>query len=562
MFKEEIVSMLAKALKKKEEDILPLLESPPDPEFGDLAFPCFSLAKELKKSPQKIAEDIVKIMSLPKSVAKVEVKGAYVNFFFSKEDLAEKTLAKIRKGSYGKGVAKKERVMVEYCQVNTHKAFHVGHLRGTLLGQALVNILRFDGFSVFAANYQGDIGTHVAKSVWYLTKFNKENIPLKAKGAWLGRIYQKANKKIAEKEEYAEEVQDVLKQLEDGDKKLLSLWEKTRKYSLDDFEVIYRTLGVKFDEYFFESQMEKPGKEMVHSLVKAGLAKESEGAIIIDLEKVGLGVFLLLKKDGTALYSTKDLALAKIKFEKFGIEKSLYVVGSEQTLYFQQLFKTLELMGFAQSKNCFHLPYGVVTLAGGKISSREGELITAEDLIKKVVAQAEKEVESRHEGWPAAKKKKTAESIALAGVKFGMIVHDPHKEISFQVEKAVEFEGETGPYIQYTHARICSIIRKAGKKIPKEVQYGLLQEEKEKGIIKALLAFPTVIGDAALQYKPALVARYLLSLCQEVNNYYHEVPILKSGENMRNAKLVLISCVRDIVAEGLSLLGIEAPEEM
>lgn len=560
MFEEEIASALAAVLKKRKEEFSPLFEIP-DPQFGDVAFPCFSLAKELKKAPQKIAEDIVKAIVLPKCVLKIEVRGAYVNFFLKKELLAEQVLTKIAEGKYGAGSPKKDQVMVEYCQVNTHKAFHVGHLRGTLLGQSLVNILRFDGYPVTAANYQGDIGTHVAKSIWYLTAFNKEKMPAKKRGEWLGRVYQKANEKMAENEEYAGEVQAILKRLEDGDEELTSLWEKTRKFSLDDFEIIYKKIGVKFDEYFFESQMEKPGKEMVSILLEGGIAEKSEGAIIVDLEKYKLGVFIILKKDGTALYSTKDLALAKIKFEKFRIERSLYVVGAEQMLYFQQLFKTLELMGFSQAKRCFHLPYGLVTLEGGKISSREGELITAEDLIEKIVNHAEKEVEERHKEWSNAKKKKTAKTIALAGLKFGMIVHDPHKEINFRVEKALEFEGETGPYIQYTHARICSILRKHGKKV-KKADYALLTEDKEKEMVKTLLAFPGVVSDASEQYRPALVGRYLLDLCQVCNNYYHETQVLKADEKVRDARLVLISCAKDVIASGLSLLGIVALEEM
>ncbi|MFH1917040.1 MAG: arginine--tRNA ligase [Nanoarchaeota archaeon] len=561
MFKEDIARALAAELKKPVEQILNLLEVPPDPALGDFALPCFFLAKEMRMPPQRIAGDLVKKISL-QSLEKVEANGPYLNFFVKKTDLAKAALEMIRKGAYGKGSRKKERVMVEYCQVNTHKAFHVGHLRGTLLGQALVHILMYDGYLVVAANYQGDIGAHVAKSLWYLTRFNKEKMPKKGKGEWLGRIYQQANAKLAEKEEYAEEVQSVLKKIEDGDSKLTKLWKETRKFSLDDFEIIYKNLDVKFDVYFFESQMERPGKEIVKGLLKKGIAKESDGALIVDLEKDGLGVCIVLKKDGTALYSTNDLALAKIKFEKYDIKRSAYVVGAEQTLYFQQIFRILELMGFSQAKECFHLPYGLVTLEGGKISSREGELITAEDLIRQVKAYALSEVKARHPDWTKSRMTNSAEAIAMGGLKFFMILHDSNKQINFHLEKALEFEGETGPYIQYTHARISSILRKHKKKALGKVQYSLLSLPSEKELIKTLVDYPQVIAGASEQYRPALLARYLLLLAQTFNNYYHETPVLKAAPEIRDARLLLITCVRDVLSSGLSLLGIVAPEEM
>ena len=565
-FQQEITKELKKLKELKKTDIA--LEVPKDKSLGDYAFPCFILAKTLKKNPAEIAEGLAEKLHAAveknKSISEVKNIGPYLNFFVSSDVLAEDTLKKIlkEKDSYGKGSKEKDRVMVEYSQVNTHKAFHVGHLRGTLLGSALIRLLQFSGFKVVSANYQGDIGAHVAKSLWYLTKHYKGKYPKENKGIWLGNIYQKANKLFLEKEEHKEEVSEILQKLEAGDKELTKLWKESRKWSLDEFEEIYKQLGVYFDEYFFENNLEKPGKEIVNKLKEKGIAEESEGAIVIDLEKHGLDIFILLKSDSTALYSTKDIALAKLKFEKYKIERSLYVVGSEQKLYFKQLFKTLELMGFKQAKKCQHIPYDLVMLEGGKISSREGELILAEEFLNEVIKYAEKEVKKRHRDWKKSDIEKSAKNISLAGVKFGMIAHDNNKPIIFSIEKALDFEGETGPYIQYAHARICSILRKHGKKINEKANLDLLTVQEEKNLVSMLAEFPQIIEKCTSHYRLTTLCRHLLDLAQLFNEYYHKYNILKESEDVRDARLLLITCIMQVLANGLEILGIEAPERM
>ena len=319
-------------------------------------------------------------------------------------------------------------------------------------------------------------------------------------------------------------------------------------------------MDVSFDEYFFESQMEKEGKKLVQSLVEQGLAYESEGAIVINLEEYDLGVFLLLKSDGTALYSTKDLALAKIKFEKFKIDKSLYVVGSEQKFYFQQLFKTLELMGFEQAKKSFHLPYDLVTLEGGKISSREGELILAKELIDEVKETAEKGVKERHRDWNKEEIETVAKAISMAGIKFTMISQDNNKQIVFSINKILDFEGETGPYIQYTHARISSILKDV--KDFSDWDPKLLDKDEDKQIILMLNNFEETLLSAAKNYRLSILTRYLLDLSQIFNEYYHKYHILTDDLKTRNSRLMLISKVRFTLKEGLNILGIKALERM
>lgn len=565
-FENEIIIELKKLAELKDSEIV--LEVPKDKSLGDYAFPCFALSKILKKSPNAIAQELaarLKHSLSSKAVSDVKNAGPYINFFVNESVLAQGTISNIlaEKEKYGRGQKKKEKVMVEYCQVNTHKAFHVGHLRGTLLGSALINMLRFSGFEVISVNYQGDIGAHVAKSLWYLTKHYRGEYPEHNKGIWLGQIYQKANALLAEDEEkYKPEVSEVLQKLEAGDEQLTELWKKTRQWSLDDYSHIYSRLGVKFQEFFFESQMEKPGKELVKELIDKGIAEESEGAYIINLETYDLGIYLLLKSDGTALYSTKDLALAEKKFENYKIDRSLYVVGAEQKLYFQQLFKTLELMGFEQAKKCFHLPFELVMLEGGKISSREGELLLGLELVDKVTEYAVAEVKKRHDDWTEKEINESANNIALAGIKFAMIAQDNNKTILFNIKKALDFDGETGPYIQYSHARICSILRKNENGLNKNADLSLLNTADEKNIVSMLAQFPSVIKECEEHYRLTTLCRYLTTLAQAFNEYYHKYQILKEKEELRDARLLLIEAIRQVLENGLGILGIKAPERM
>jgi len=554
----EIISLLKK--KTKLSDIV--LEVPPDASLGDFAFPCFALSKTLKKSPIVIAKELAAKIKISGIITSVKSNGPYVNFFISKGDVGKVLIKEIIKkaSKYGMGSVKKEKVMIEFCQVNTHKSFHVGHLRGTLLGDSLVRIYKFAGYHTLAVNYQGDIGAHVAKVMWYLTN-KKVTTPKEHKGRWLGEIYKKANALISkDPDKYKKILSDVLIKLEKGDTKLTSLWKKTRQWSLDDFDEFYSLAGIHFDRFFFESNLEKSGKKIVSKMFKDGLAIKDDGALLIDLDK--LGKFLLLKSDGTALYSTKDLALAVEKFNKYKIDKSLYVVGAEQKLHFEQLFKTLEILGFKQAKQCKHISYGLVNLEGGKISSREGELIYAEELVEDIIEEASKAVLSRHKDVSKEEVATRSKQIGLAALKFSFVNQDNNKEILFDKAKSLSFEGETGPYVQYAHARIASILRKYDKFVPSKVMYGMLKTSTEGKLISLLGNFPSVVSNAASSNKASLVTRYLLDLSQAFNEFYHACDILTAEEDLQVARLSLIVAVKQVLANGLSLIGISAPEVM
>ncbi|MCK4670374.1 MAG: arginine--tRNA ligase [Nanoarchaeota archaeon] len=563
-FRETIIKIIKKSTGLDENAIDKALSVPPDQKLGDFAFPCFILSKKEKKPPVEIAKDLAGKIKPGKEIEKVEAVGPYLNFFLNKSQLNQRTLTSVTKDKddYGKGAEKKENVMIEYHQPNTHKAFHIGHLRNAVLGDAIIRSVRFAGYKVVAATYMGDIGMHVAKVLWYLKTYHKGPYPEKNRGEWLGEMYVKAQNEYEKHEQHEKEVKELLQKYEAGDKELHELWKKTRQWSLDDFDVIEKELALNIDVRFYESEVEKEGKDMVLDLKKRGIAVESEGALIMDLEKYNLGIFLVLKGDGTSLYSTKDFALAKRKFEKFKIDRSFHVIGSEQKLYMKQLFKSLEILGFPQASKCQHISYELVTLKEGKMSSRAGTGISYNDFKNKMFEKAGKEVRKRHKDWKREDIEKAISQVAFAAMKFGMLNQDNNKKIVFDMDKALDFEGETGPYVQYAHARACSILRKAGTKPKADVKFELLDQEIEKKVIMLLNKFSEVVEQVAQSYRPMLMTRYCIELAQTFNEFYHSCQILREEEDLKNARLLLVDCVRQVLKNALDLLGIEAPEQM
>ena len=561
-FKKEIIDVLRDATGLK--DIS--LETPPSQELGDYAFPCFILSKSLKQSPNEIAQELCKKIRLSGIILKTEVKGPFLNFFINKNMLNEETLTRIHKLKDKFGLAKQNRknIMVEFFHANTHKGVHIGHVRNISLGAALSNIMEFAGYNVIRVNYQGDIGPHVAKALWgYMNLKSKE--PRKHKGEWLGQLYSKANTISKENKESEAEIKKINNDLYKGDKKILALWKKTRKYCLDDFKEIYKVFGVKYDRFYFESQVEKSAVKIAKELYSKGIACKSEGAIIVNLNRFGLGVYVLLTQDGNAVYHTKDLALAELKVKDFKkIDKSIHVVGKEQELYFRQLFKTFELIGSPLANKSFHLIYELVMLPEGKMSSREGNIVLYIDLVDKLKELARTEVEKRHSDWSKTKRERAIDQIAFGALKFAMLSRENNRILLFDWDKVLDFEGESGPYVQYAYARICSILRKRGGKITDiaKIDYSLLEKDMESELVRLLSDFPSKVEDAAQQYKPHIIARYLLDLAQKFNEYYHKHNILNEKEDIKEARLLLIISVKQVLRNGLNLLGIEAPEQM
>jgi arginyl-tRNA synthetase len=558
-FKKEVVTSLVKETGLKGDEIT--LEKPPQG-FGDLAFPCFTLSKKFRKAPDAIANELAGKMKPHGLVVKIEQKGGYLNFFVNWDKIGQETIGAVlkEKENFGRGHAKGS-VMVEYCHFNTHKAVHIGHIRTACLGESLSRILSFSGHKVIRVNYQGDIGPHVAKCIWGLLKLHEGSEPEGEKGKWLGRVYAEASKKIKENPDIEAEVNEINQKIYAGDHQMAKIWKETRKWSLDYFDTIYRSFGIKFDRFYFESETEKLGTDAAKKLLKKGVAKESEGAVLIDLEKYGLGIYILLKSDGTPLYSAKDLGLAELKTKEYRIDKSIHVVGSEQKMYFQQLFKTFELMGSLLAGKSHHLCYELVNLPTGKMASREGIVILYEDVLGELEKHAKEETKKRNKEISGKELDETSRIIALAALKYDMIKTSPSKTIIFDWNSALDFEGNAAPYLLYTYARARSILRNAdGQK--GQFDMSLLKEPHERHIIKMISEFPDVIAKASDDMRPHYVANFCYEMCTRFNEFYQFVPVLKAEHELKAARLALVEAFSCVLKSALDMLGIGSLERM
>lgn len=564
--KKRIIKLLNQALKEKdielkEGEIKKFLEVPPTLEMGDYAFPCFFLAGKLKQEPKQIALEIRnKIGTPPKEIEDIQTKGAYINFFVDRKELARKVIKDVlkQKEKFGKFKKTGKKIMVEFSQANTHKAFHVGHIRGTSLGESLSRVLEFCGDKVIRANYQGDTGMHVAKWIWCYEKYHKKE-KLKNDESWIASIYVDAVKKLSKHKALQKEVDVINKKLSTReDKQLNFLWEKTRKFSLDSFERIYKELNTHFDVYFFEGEMEKKGVEIVNELLKKKIAKLSEEAIIIDLKKYNLGVWVLLRKDKTVLYSAKDLVLAKKKLEEYKTDRNIYVIGAAQSLHIAQLFKTLKLMKLSKAENWEFVPVSEVRLPAGKMSSRTGDNILYSDFIKEITEHTKKEIKKRESKISKAELDKRALKISMAAIKYSMLKQGPNKNIIFKKEDALNFQGDTGPYLLYSYARASSILKKSRLKNKQFQIFNL--EPKEFELIKKLSQFPEVVLNSHRNLNPSVIANYSYQLAQIFNEFYHTCPVINSQQE--SFRLVLIEAFRQILKNSLSLLGIDVLEKM
>ncbi len=560
---KEIVAKALRPSGLSHEEIIGLVEVPKERERGDYAFPCFVLASRLKKNPVVIAQEIAKTIKLSKEVARVEAVGPYINFFMNDGLLAKKTIQNIlqAKQKYGAHKGDSSKIMIEFSQANTHKAFHVGHIRGTSIGESLARILTFTGNRVVRANYQGDTGMHVAKWLWCYTNFHK-NEAIKKDEAWFAHIYVEAVRRLAETPTYEKEVEDINRALESGkDKRLVGLWKKTRRVCLDSLEIIYKQLETRFDQYFFESDVEKRGKAIAHELVTKKIAEISEEATIINFEHHGspdLGVWVLLRSDGTVLYSAKDIALAERKFNTLKIEQAVYVVGSEQRQHIYQLFKALELMKFKQAAQCVYLPVSLVRLPTGKMSSRTGDNVLYSAFREELIEQARKEIRERDAKLSNSEVERRAGVIALAAMKYTMLKQDLNKVIVFDKEEALRFEGDTGPYLLYSYARAQSILRKVIKRKGTNAPTHL--ESSERALINELAAFPDSVLRAAKMHDPSTLAHYTYTLAQTFNEFYHRCPVV--GSDREGFRTSLVRAYTYTLENALHLLGIPVLKEM
>ncbi len=522
---------------------------------GDFALPCFELAREMKKVPQAIAEEFARKINIPDISTKAE--GGYLNFYIDWKVFGQELLESVGE-KYGKGDDGKK-ILIDTFQPNPFKPVHIGHLRNGSIGDSLRRILEFEGSKVSTVSFMGDVGTHIAKWLWYYNKFCKEKIPDKNISKWAGQVYAEATKKMEESEDYEKEVQEVNRKLDSREPKLTKQWKELRDIFLEDFARIAEELEFKLDDNLLESMAEEPGKKLVMKFFNEGKLKKSDGAIVIDLEKYNLGVFLLLKSDGTALYSTKDFGLFELKMKKFKFDKSLYVVASEQDFYFRQLFKAFEILEMPGWEKCFHVSHGIVKLQEGKMSSRLGTVVLYEDLRDEAIKRVLKIIGEKN---PELQGKETvAKKIALGAMKFTMLSVENARDIVFDWERVLDFEGRSGPYLQYAYARTCGILREAT--LPKKYDTTLLVDDAEKALLKKIAQFPNAVAAAAKDYSPHIVVNYLIDLAQNFNTFYNKLSVLKAETaELRNARLKLVEATRTVLKSGLNLLGIEPLERM
>ena len=474
------------------------------------------------------------------------------------------------KGYFGQGQQRPERIMVEFSQPNTHKAFHVGHLRTTVLGDAVCNILSFAGFQVIRANYIGDIGLHVIKWIWNYQKFHSDEQPPSDMVRWLGELYVEANRHLEEDPTAELEVRELFARWDRQEDDIVELWSQTRKWSLEAFEQVYRLLEIRFDQVFYESEMEDVGKAMVDDLIRRGIAKDQrpDGAVIIPLDEIfgtkeKYRTLVILRSDGTSLYATKEIPLAIMKFEKFKLDRSIYVVDVRQSLHLQQTFKTLELMGYPWTSNCIHLAYELVNLPGNvTIASREGAVVLLEDLVEEASGRALTIIKEKNPDLSEDQQKSIARMVALGAIKFSMLSRDTTSIVTFDWDAALDFNGQAAPYIQYAAVRASSIIKRSKLDRLPEIKITGVLEKQEVALIESLTNFPQAVQRAADELKPLYITNAALDIAQRFNEFYNHCPVLQADIDIRSFRLNLVAAARQVIQNSLTLLGIPTPNVM
>lgn len=544
--------------------------------FFQLAAKSFGEIKgNTAQKAQEIAEDLVREIGKPEGFAKVEAVHGYLNLTFSSADYMQRVVDSVLEmgDSYGRSPRNHEQMMVEFSQPNTHKAFHVGHLRSAILGDVLSNLLDFAGFDVIRANYPGDMGLHVIKWLWNYLNYHKGERPTKDITRWMGDLYSEAARRLEENKDLESEVRELYVRWDKRDPEVVKLWEETRQWSLDGFNEMYARLGIRFDRYYFNSMFENPGREIVDGLIQRGIADDeraSGGAVIVKLdEKLGLKkekfrVLVVLRSDGTALYATEDLALARQKFIDYpNLICSYYVVDVRQSLHFQQVFKTLELAGYDWAKRCQHVPYELVSLPGNVImSSREGSVVLLEDLINEATDRALQVVKEKNPELSDEKKMEVARAVGIGAIKYPMLSRESAKVVTFDWQSALDFNGQAAPYIQYAYVRANSILRKSNMPLPDSLTPSYELTQPEITLIDLIGRLPNEIQKAAHDLKPLSITTLAYDLAKAFSDFYTQCPVLQADEAVRNSRLRLVAAAKQAMANSLALLGITAPQAM
>ena len=569
-FKTAVASEILTAMKAAFEDaqlpqieaVAGALEVPPDTTLGDYAFPCFKLSKALRKSPMMIADALAGAIHAD-FLGRVESVKGYLNFFIDKATYAEKVLSLAREageryGADDSGAGKT--VVLDYSSINIAKRFHIGHLSTTMIGNSLYRLHRFFGWNAVGINHLGDWGTQFGKMIAAYKRWGDHDAVAAGGVDEMVKLYVRFNEEAKENPALNDEGRAWFKKIEDGDPEALEIFGWFKSVTLKDAERVYDLLGVKFDSYAGESFYNDKMGPVIDVLRQKGLLKEDDGAQIVDLSDWGMPPALILRSDGATLYMTRDLAAAKYRKDTYHFDKSLYVVAYQQDLHFRQLFKVLELMGYDWYKDCEHVSFGMVSFGGESLSTRKGTVVYLDDLLHEAIAKARAIIEEKSPGLE--NKDEVARQIGIGAVVFFDLYNNRIKDIDFTWERALNFDGETGPYVMYTHARACSVLRKAEGVDASKPDFAALADPCSQDVVRLIEQFPDILKSAVNRSEPSMVTRFSVDLAQAFNKFYYENKVMVDDGGVRAARLLLTDVVRQTLKVALDLIGIEAPERM
>ena len=565
--KNEIASKIAKVTKLNEEELKSYIEIPMDNKNGDYAFPCFKLAKELRQAPPVIANNIKEKIEIDNNIIKdIQVIGGYLNFYINKNYLTKEVLGEISsKDQYGKSeVGKGKNIVIDYSSPNIAKPFHIGHLRSTVIGGALYNIYKYLGYNVTGINHLGDYGTQFGKLIEGYKMWNKEYDIEKDPIGELTKIYIRINQACKDDEKILEACRDNFKKLEKGDPYCVQLWEKFRELSLKEFQKVYDLLGSKFDSWNGESFYSDKMQEVIDILKQKGKLTDSQGAKIVDLEADGIDTPCIIEKsNGSSTYATRDLAAILYRARTYDFDKALYLTSYEQTLHFKQVFTVAKYLGLDEkyTKGLIHVSFGMVQLPTGKMSTREGNIIKLEELLNESIERAEKIIEEKNPDLE--NKKEIAKKVGVGAVIFNDLSNSRIKDEIFEWDKILNFQGETGPYIQYTYVRTKSILEKAGE-LPeyKNINVEKINDKYSQEIIKLLYNFEETLIQVTKKEEPSILSRYLIDLAKAFSSFYNENKIIIEDKEVQDARVYLTYAVNQVLKNGANLLGIQMPDKM